>query len=269
MKVHLVIIDPQNSFCNPSGELFVPGANEDCERLSTMINRLEDKIDSIHVTLDSHQEVDIAHPVFWVDENGNNPAPFTIISVDDVVSGKWLPSSGNLEDEAKATFYVGSLKKNGRYPLCIWPPHCIVGSQGHQIEDNVSNAIRQWSKTQFKLVNFIQKGANPWTEHYSAIKADVPDPLDPSTLMNTDFLNEIVDSDVILIAGQALSHCVANTVTDMIENGVDPKKIVLLTDTCSNVPGFEEKGEVFIKKLENLGASLMKSDEIELNLVGA
>ena len=27
-------------------------------------------------------------------------------------------------------------------------------------------------------------GANPWTEHYSAVQADVPDPQDPATQLN-------------------------------------------------------------------------------------
>jgi nicotinamidase-related amidase len=300
MKVSLVIIDPQNSFCKPAnpqladhmdqlnkdwspkfyseaeiasvrngGELFVPGADEDCVRLTNMINRLEDKIDAIHVTLDSHQEVDVAHPVFWIDENGDHPDPFTIISVDDVVSGKWLPSSGTLEDEARATFYVGYLNKGGRYPLCIWPPHCIIGSEGHQIDNNVSEAIRQWAKNQFKSIDFVQKGSNPWTEHYSAIKADVPDESDPSTGVNTAFLERLGDADKILVSGQALNFCVANTILDMIDNGIDPNKIIILVDTSSNVPGFEQKGKDFVDKVKALGVRFEKSSEIEIGLVEA
>ena len=44
MRIELLIIDPQISFCDPDGELFVPGADEDMKRLATMINRLKSKI---------------------------------------------------------------------------------------------------------------------------------------------------------------------------------------------------------------------------------
>ncbi len=62
----LLIIDPQNDFCSPEGALFVPGAVEDCERLVSFIGREKSSIDSIHVTLDSHPNYHIAHPIFWV-----------------------------------------------------------------------------------------------------------------------------------------------------------------------------------------------------------
>lgn len=31
-------------------------------------------------------------------------------------------------------------------------------------------------------VQFVNKGSNPWTEHYSAVQAEVPDPADAGTL---------------------------------------------------------------------------------------
>ena len=262
MKVSLVIIDPQNSFCNPNGELYVPGADEDCVRLANLINQKGNKIDSIHVTLDSHQEVDIAHPVFWRDSNGNHPAPFTIISREDVEQGRYVTS--NPACLRRATEYVKALADNNRYPLCIWPAHCIIGSEGYQIEENVSNAIRQWGADRFKLVDFVTKGSNPWTEHYSAIKADVPDPSDPTTLTNSRFVDTVDQSDLILISGQALSHCVNHTVRDLAnEFGSESvKKLILLRDTCSNVPGFEQEGENFIKDLQDLGMRVEDSTSV-------
>jgi len=262
MKVHLVIIDPQNSFCHTSGELYVAGADQDCERLANMINRLEDKIDQIHVTLDSHNEVDIAHPVFWLDKDGNHPNPFTIISIDDIQNGNY--TTRNPAHLKRATEYVDSLAQNKRYPLCIWPPHCIIGSDGYQIEENVSNAIRQWARNRFRLVDFVTKGSNPWTEHYSAIKADVPDPNDPTTLVNSRFIDTVDQADLILVSGQALSHCVANTVTDLInEFGQESvRKIVLLEDTCSNVEGFEQQGADFIRKATDAGMRVDTSENI-------
>ena len=66
-KIALIIIDPQNDFCSPRGSLFVPGADEDNERLGEFILANSLEIDQIIVTLDSHYVIDISHPKFWVD----------------------------------------------------------------------------------------------------------------------------------------------------------------------------------------------------------
>jgi nicotinamidase/pyrazinamidase len=262
MRVDLVTIDAQNDFCDPNGALYVNGANDDCERLANMINRLKNKIDHIHITLDSHHEVDIAHPIFWRNSNGENPDPFTIISKDDVENGTWTPSLIGARN--KALNYVRELEKNKRYPLCIWPPHCIIGSWGYQLDNRVSDAVREWSKAKLNKVNFVTKGSNPFTEHYSAIKADVPDHTDPTTLVNTPFINTLAESDMVLITGQALSHCVANTVRDIVDEvGSNyAKKLVLIEDTTSNVPGFESLGEDFIENMKSEGMKIEKADTV-------
>jgi len=70
-NIELLIIDPQVDFRDPSGSLFVPGADKDIERLSNLIERTGSQISDIHVTLDMHYQIDIAHPLFWKDSNGN------------------------------------------------------------------------------------------------------------------------------------------------------------------------------------------------------
>ena len=256
MNLHLLIIDAQHSFCNPNGALFVPGADQDVIRLSNMVDRLKMKIDDIHVTLDSHNEVDIAHPIFWINNKGEHPDPFTIISVDDVVNGVW--STTNPACRKRATAYVRALDANGRYPLCIWPPHCIIGTEGCTIEQPLADRLSEWCRDRFKKINYVVKGSNIFTEHYSAIQADVIDPKDPTTMLNTGFTDILAEADQILIAGQALSHCVANTVTDIInvfgESNVS--KLVLLEDACSNVPTFESFGDDFIKMATGKGMKI-------------
>ena len=80
MQRELLIIDPQIDFCDPKGALFVTGADRDVTRLAAMVRRLAPKLDNIHVTLDSHHFVDIAHPIFWKDGSGSAPTPFIIIT---------------------------------------------------------------------------------------------------------------------------------------------------------------------------------------------
>lgn len=236
-NVHLVIIDPQIDFCCPTtGKLYVKGAEGDMQRLANMIDRLGGKLNDIHVTLDSHQPVHIAHPVFWKDRNGKNPPPFTMITAKDVDNGVWTPAQPSLFKWGLN--YVRTLEKNGRYPLCIWPPHCLIGTVGQTVFPCLSDALGRWCDSNFGYIDYVTKGSNILTEHYSAIQADVPDPNDPTTQINVNFLNTVNQADLVLIAGEASSHCVANTVRDACNYFSDDslvKKLVYLKDASSRV----------------------------------
>ena len=253
MKIHLLAIDVQKDFCDPQGALSVAGADQDTIRLASMVDRLRNKIDDIHVTLDSHNEVDIAHPIFWIDSNGKHPDPFTIISADDVTKGVWTTTSPSCRQ--RAVDYVRTLSANGRYPLCIWPTHCIIGTEGWTIPNSFAESLSKWCRERFKKVDYQVKGSNIFTEHYSVFKADVIDPADPSTMLNTDLINVINSADEILVAGQARSHCVANSLRDLIsELGVDnASKFVLLSDAMSDVTGFEKLGQDFHDDMVKMG----------------
>ncbi len=264
-RLEFLIVDPQNDFCDPGGALYVPGAQEDSKRLADTIERLRDKISNISVTLDTHRLMDIAHPIFWVDPSGRHPAPFTLITKDDLSKGLWKTT---LPDHMeRAVRYVDELAKNNRYVLCIWPPHCLIGSWGHCIIKPVYDALLDWEKGSLSA-DYTLKGLNMWTEHYSALKADVEDPDDPSTGLNKKIINRLHKADIMAISGQALSHCVANSVRDLADNSPeeDIRKLVLLTDTTSSVKGFEYLGEDFIREMTSRGMQLYRSDEFGRDL---
>lgn len=236
MKIHLLVIDPQHDFCNKNGSLFVTGADADMKRLAGFIDRVRDKIDDIHVTVDSHQEVDISHPLWWKDSSGKHPGPFTMISPADVADGRWNTSMPGAFK--RSLDYLRTLEKNKRYMHTIWPEHCIIGSEGHTVDPDVRAALHGWCTKHFALVDYVTKGSNPWTEHFSGYKAEVPDPSDPTTQPNTRLLKTLEEADVILLAGEALSHCLAHTVRDVAADFADPRyveKMVLLTDASSPV----------------------------------
>jgi nicotinamidase-related amidase len=236
--IRLLVIDPQVDFCDGpcNGTLPVPGAYNDMVRLSAMIDRIGDKIDDIAVTLDSHRTIDVAHSPFWVDSRGRNPAPFTMITDADVESGFWTPR--NPAWRPRMLEYTLQLKANDKYVLRIWPTHCLIGSAGHAIHPVLFMALRAWEASQFGIINYVTKGSNLFTEHYSAVQAEVPDPDDFSTLLNTDLIDSLRESDVILLAGEALSHCLLSTVQDIADNIGEEhvKKFVLLTDCTSAIP---------------------------------
>lgn len=259
-RTDLLTIDPQNDFCTPQGPggekaaLLVGGADADMKRLAGFITKNQNRLTEIHCTLDSHQTIHIAHPTFWRDSKGNRPNPFTtLITADDVRKGTW--QAYNPKWQARAQTYVDTLEKNKRYVLCIWPLHCLIGTWGHAIVPEVANAFYKWEQDTFSRCNMISKGSNLFTEHYSAVQADVPDDTDTSTKLNTSLIDTLKDADEILITGEALSHCIANSIRDVANNfGNDNiKKFVLLEDTTSNVGGFEKLGQDFVKEMVGRG----------------
>lgn len=256
MNIQLLVIDPQHDFCTANGaggekgSLVVGGADKDMERLAAMIRRIAPKLDDIHITLDSHRVWDIAHPIWWKDGNGNHPAPFTLISVADVESGKWTTTRPGAYKRSLA--YLKALDAGKRYPHVIWPEHCIIGSWGHGVVPELLEATHEWERARQGIVDFVTKGSNPWTEHFSGVQAEVPDPNDPSTQVNAGLIATLETADIILLAGEARSHCLANTVRDIVKNFTDPKfvaKMHLLTDATSDVGGFEKYGQDFVTEM--------------------
>ncbi len=265
MKIDLLIIDPQNDFCLETGSLSVGGAKDDMNRLSNMIQRIGPKLNDIHVTLDSHHVVDVAHPIFWLNSQGQHPDPFTIITKDDVLNGVYRPKNPaylNKETMTAAGWprdgvmeYVTTLEDNGRYPLCIWPLHCLIGSIGGAVVQPLYDTLVDWEEVNFSMIDYVTKGSNFLTEHYSAVQADVPDPQDPDTNLNMDLIDLLQEADEILLSGEARSHCLANTVRDIANKFGEEKikKMVLLEDATSDVATFEQMGEDFVKEMKGRG----------------
>lgn len=263
MNAHMLIIDPQNDFHDQEGAaLPVPGSFEDARRISQIIKRNRKGINDIHITLDTHQLLDIAHPIMWINSQGNHPTPFTIITQDDVNQGKWRAYNPALQKRMQD--YVEQLESNGRYPLCIWPPHCLIGGWGYGLVEPVWNAVEEWESERIRRVDYVTKGHNPWTEHYSAVQADVPDPADPTTQLNAQLIKTLEQADVIFLSGQALSHCVANTVRDVANNfgKQSISKLVMIEDTSSPVPGFEQLADDFLHEMKARGMQTAKAAEV-------
>lgn len=298
LNVHLFIVDPQNDFCIANdgngnrGSLVVDGADQDMIRLSTMIDRLAPKLDDIHVSMDSHQSNGIERPNLWKRvSDGASPDPFTCLGIhpDGRRIVKYAPGGSTpnafgmspTEEEYTARIpamlhqggatgkgyfgYLQALAARGRYPHIIWPVHCVVGTWGWSMEKNVSRALCNWERTQYGKVNIIAKGNNPDTEHFSAVAAEVPDPRDPSTQINTNLISVLESATDVLLTGEALSHCVANTCRGIVDAFSDPtyvRKITLLTDTTSNVGGFDFLGKQFVQDLQNAGMKTALSTDI-------
>lgn len=271
-----------DEFVGP-GKLSVPGAWADMERLGKMVLRLKDKLDDIHCTLDAHRVVDQAHPIWWKDaKTGQMASPFTILGVVNGLVQGLNPAAGMAPTGVEYTThlpsmltkggatgkgskgYLEALSAAGRYPHVVWPEHCLISTLGGTVVPSLMAAFLAWER-QFASVDYVTKGSNSYTEHYSGVQAEVPDPGDPSTLLNGRLIQTLAEADIILLAGEARSHCLANTVRDIAANFSDPRfveKMVLLTDATSDVPGFESFGETFVKDMVAKGMKLSTTTDI-------
>ena len=267
MSRHLLIIDPQNDFCDlpppssagPTPALPVPGAHADMQRLSHLIRSAGQQIDGISITLDSHHVLDIAHPGFWQQADGSAVAPFTSITSAMVRAGQYAPRLPNVLP--RVLTYLDQLEASGRYTLMVWPQHCVIGSWGQNVHAELHAACEQWQLQRLSNVNYVNKGDNPWTEHYSAIAAEVPQEGQPETQLNRALLDLLAQQDQIIIAGEAGSHCVKATTLHILEHigAQHIGKLVLLTDCISPVTGFEAQYQAFLQQCAAAGVRLTSS----------
>ena len=169
----------------------------------------------------------------------------------------------------RALAYIDELERRGRYTLMVWPVHCEIGSWGHNVHPAVKAAYNLWEDSRLAMVQKVSKGSNPWTEHYSAMQAEVPDEDDPATQLNMPLIASLDRADQIVIAGEASSHCVKATTEHIVENlpSGQAGKVVLLTDCMSPVAGFEAQHQAFLDDMASRGVVLSTSAEILATLV--
>lgn len=272
-RIHLVVIDPQNSFCQVvpeneqqlahTGELCVAGGWDDMVRLAAFIKAQSPFIERIHLTLDSHHLRHISHPCWFQKKDGAaTPKPFTMMKlIDDKIightlqDGLWVP-----EGEYEAVIggywtkhYLRTLQAGDRYPHIIWPYHCLIGTPGNNVVSPLMEAVLGWELLSRCEATKIIKGTCSFVEQFSAIQSDVQH--DDALPVNHAFLRTLQEADEVLIAGEALSHCVANTVRDMATylGTRFLQKCVLLRDATSPVTGFEQYAEAFLDEMKKHG----------------
>lgn len=284
-SIHLLVIDPQNDFCDLPSEylardprvkdhiepvapaLPVAGAHADMQRLAEFMQRGLRGLSDISVTLDSHHRLGIERPAFWMQGDGKPVNPFTLIQAADVRAGKYLPR--NPKAIRRVLTYLDALEAAGRYNLMVWPAHCEIGTWGHNVHFDVRTAYNLWEERELGVVNKVTKGSNPWTEHYSALMAEVPDANDPSTQLNRGLIDILGEADLVLIAGEAGSHCVKATTEHIADNFGDENlvKLVLLTDCMSPVTGFDSQYQDFVAAMRKRGLQTANASDMLPELV--
>lgn len=272
-KTALIVVDMQWDFVHPSGNLPVPGSQDDVARLTDFIYKNIEDISSIYASLDTHQEFQIFSPSWWrYMDTGECPDPFTLIQLNQ--KNESVDSNGRrimpvLDPRWTLNTYLPQLKLKAQKDLMIWPYHCILGTMGHNLMPVLNEAFAFYSAARLSSVVRLIKGTCPQVEHYGIFAPEVEYPGHPNGGINTAVLDAIANHDLVYVAGEAKSHCVLETMKQLVgyfSNQPEViKKIRFLTDCTSSVThpaiDFESLAKAELKKMEKKGVVLVKSTD--------
>ena len=285
-RVALVAVDVQNTFCTPGFELFVGGrsgrgAVDDSRRLCEFLYRNLHRVTRVFPTQDTHQAMQIFHRVFLVDEDGEHPRPYELVSAEDVASGRWRANDAVAEALGRdpaylqeyLVHYTRTLEQSGKYALSVWPFHALLGGIGHALVSAVEEAVFFHAVARTSQPSFQIKGSEPLTEHYSMLGPEVETDHEgtPLAARNQPLIAGLLAYNAVVIAGQAKSHCVAWTIQDLLDDpalrkGRLEEKVYLLEDCTSPVvvPGvvdYTDEADAAFERFAESGAHVVRSTE--------
>jgi nicotinamidase-related amidase len=231
VRICLLAVDVQNTFCIPGFELFVggrsgTGAVDDSRRLCEFVYRNLGAITQVFPSLDTHHAMQVFHAIWLVDDEGSHPDPYTLVSPEEVESGRWrvneaVATALGLDPGYAArhlAHYTRVLADGGKYDLTIWPYHAMLGGIGHALVSAVEEALFFHSVARYSQPDFQVKGDKPLTEHYSMLGPEVTEGPDGDRLggLNSALIDKLLEFDAVVVAGQAKSHCIAWTIDDLL-----------------------------------------------------
>jgi nicotinamidase-related amidase len=284
-RLCLLAVDVQNTFCIPDFELFVAGrsgtgAVDDNRRLCEFIYRNLGTITQIFPSLDTHDAMQVFHAIWLLDEHGDHPGPYTLVSAQDVKTGRWSMNPAVAEAlgidvdyaERHLAHYTRSLAEGGKYNLTIWPYHAMLGSIGHALVSAVEEAVFFHSIARHSQPEFQVKGNNPLTEHYSMLGPEVTEGPDGDRLggKNIELIEKLLTFDAVVVAGQAKSHCIAWTIDDLLEEEAAGERLAertYLLEDCTSavvVPGvvdYTDEADGAFERYEAAGMHVVRSVE--------
>jgi nicotinamidase-related amidase len=176
------------------------------------------------------------------------------------MDGKWIPRFFPEE----AVSYIEALEKQGEFGHFIWPFHCLTGSRGAALDDHIMDALVEWTR-EGKFYQVVAKGTYPLTEHFGIFRANVPVAERPETQLNQLLIDTLGKYQNVYLAGEARSHCVANSLKQAMEEAPDlAAKFIILEDCMSDVTGLSHLGDPIYKKAKSMGIRFAKSLDIKL-----
>ncbi len=289
-RVHLLLIDAQKDFCFPRGSLYVGGrsgrgALDDNARLARFVYRHLARLSEITCTLDTHLPFQIFFADFWLDAEGAPLDAHRVVSADDVRAGRARPNpdvaafvcGGDVAWlRRQAEDYCAQLERAGKYQLYLWPPHCLLGGEGHNLAGVVQAArlFHAWAR---RAPNGLElKGSLALSENYSVLAPEVLTAHDGSVLgaRNAALVDRLLRADALIVAGQAASHCVKSSLEDLLaeiraRDARLASRVYVLRDVMSSValPDAQRPGEFLVDFTPQAEATLALLAEAGMHVV--
>jgi nicotinamidase-related amidase len=205
----------------------------------------------------------------------------TAISLEDVEAGRFRvnPEAADALGRDRGFLdrhllhYCRLLSRTGKYRLMVWPYHAMLGGVGHALVSAVEEAVFFHTIARDSQASFELKGASPLTENYSVLRPEVLEDADGRQLAprNDALLEKLLSYDALIVAGQAKSHCVSWTVSDLLEeirrrDSKLARKIYLLEDCTSPVvvPGvvdFTDDAELAFTEFAAAGVNRVRTSD--------
>jgi nicotinamidase-related amidase len=288
VRIALLAVDVQNTFCIPDFELYVggrsgTGAVDDNRRLAEFLYRNLAAITQVFPSLDTHHAMQIFHAIWLVDAGGAHPDPYTLVSPEDVADGRWQVNPAVADEvgidldyaQRHLVHYTRALARSGKYDLTVWPYHAMLGGIGHALVSAVEEAVFFHGIARSSRPDFQVKGDHSLTEHYSMLGPEVTEGPDGEQLAgkNTALIARLLTFDAVVVAGQAKSHCLAWTIDDLLADDLVRERLArrtYLLEDCTSavvVPGvvdYTDEADAAFARFAEAGMHVVRStDPIE------
>ena len=288
VRIALLAVDVQNTFCIPDFELYVggrsgTGAVDDNRRLAEFLYRNLGAITQVFPSLDTHHAMQVFHAVWLVDAGGAHPDPYTLVSPEEVADGRWQVNPAVADEvgidldyaQRHLVHYTRALARSGKYDLTVWPYHAMLGGIGHALVSAVEEAVFFHGIARSSRPDFQVKGDHSLTEHYSMLGPEVTEGPDGEQLAskNTALIARLLTFDAVVVAGQAKSHCLAWTIDDLLADDLVRERLArrtYLLEDCTSavvVPGvvdYTDEADAAFARFAEAGMHVVRStDPIE------
>jgi len=257
----LVPIDCENDFVN--GTLPVPGGAEAIKKIVELIFTYPEQISKILLPMDKHLVAHIFYGLWWKDQKGKHPAPYTQILNKEVQEGVWTPI---LKPEW-SKFYTARLEETGQAPLMIWPKHCSASSEGSNLIPSLAEAVEWFCAARKTNPVYLFKGMIPESEHYGMFASCIQVPGYKESRLLVDMLELIAgEYEEIFITGLAEDFCVRESLKQMIDffqkNMPEAVRRIRLVRDCTALvfPEQRKEADEFLARLEEHGIQVVSSD---------
>jgi len=229
----LLVIDAQNGFCLPKpwGQLYVPGAEKDCDRIAKLIHTNVEKFSQIVASMDRHLIMAAYHPSLWEDNPG-----LKFIPKDKILEQARRDIHTDLPRSLPTLLGTQIGIEGG---VMVWPFHCLGMDTSSALHPAVLEAITYFAMAKREEPMWIEKGTGAFAHPYS--------PFHPIVAMSNIVYGRIQDTVLkakrIVVVGEASTHCVHDTIADLVPQLEESTELIVLEDCMSPIPGFEQQWE--------------------------